>query len=474
MNAASISPSRLGNVGLLSALTVLSIAYALFGPMPGSTLPVAEETMQTQTFLANEKLDPEVMHALKIVAQSQRPLRHAALELPPLTEEVQPSLEEQPREQLLSHVVKPGETLFQIWKQYGAPKMGGSRAAEAWKEAGVTLQGLRPGDELKLTLRNGDIAEVHRLLRNGDEIILKGDSKNGYTASLRKVQVTESEFTASGVITSSFAGDARNASVPYGVIDDLVDLLGTRLEFRRDLQPGDYFTVTYKQRLVGGKALEESSGQTIVAASINRGTNMFAVIRHTGKDGVSRYFDERGAPVGNYFLRYPVQFSHISSAFSTARFHPLLQRFRPHNGIDFAAPIGTAVRAVADGIVREAGFRGEAGNTIRLSHGSRYSTAYLHLSKIFSGVRPGMRVTRGQIIGAVGMSGLATGPHLHFSLYDGGRYIDPLKAALPNLGTELEHLPREVLVTALNSFRNLQQALMLASAAPAGKARKLG
>ena len=469
---------RLGNISLLSGLVLLSLAFAIFGPMPGRGRSVRE--MQIGALSARDeaqRLDPDVAMALNVLREhgfsTEPPALSSAVEESLPEAAAEPVIQAGASSQAVAHIVKPGETLFSIWKQYGAPKTGGAKAAEAWKEAGVSLHSLRPGDKLRLTVENGDIAELRRTLRNGDEIILRGDSKNGYSASLRKVRVVESELTASGFISTSFSASARSASVPYALIDELVDLFSGRIEFRRDLQAGDSFTVSYLHRTIDGRSLEADPGE-ILAASIIRGGAMYAVVRHVGKDGHARYYNEQGEPVGNYFLRYPLQFSRISSVFSNARLHPVLQRLKPHHGVDFAAPVGTPVRAVADGVVTDAGYRGSAGNLVQIAHTSRYSTAYLHLSKIAPSVRRGARISRGQLIGAVGMTGLASGPHLHFSLYDRGVYVDPLKVALPTLASHEERMPPQALLIALNSLRTSQQALMLAYAPPGAKERKLG
>ena len=362
---------------------------------------------------------------------------------------------------VVTHVIKSKETLSVIWKSHGAPSVGGAKALEAFKESGVSLSSFRPGDALTLSVKDSDIVAITKKLSNGNEVTLQGDSKNGYKALLKKVTIIENERTVRGTIRTSFSASARSSSVPYPVIDELVDLFSNRLEFRKDLQPGDSFTITYMERRAGESGNELEPGH-IVAASLTSSGAMLAAIRHTGKDGTARFYDETGGVLGDYFLRYPVQFSRISSVFSTARFHPVLKFSRPHNGVDFAAPIGTPVRSVADGIVIEAGYHGEAGNMIKIAHGSRFSTAYLHLSKISSALKKGAHISRGQVIGAVGMTGLATGPHLHFSFYDSGKYVDPLKMKLPELRANEERLPKQILITALNALKSSTDTKYLA------------
>jgi len=182
-------------------------------------------------------------------------------------------------------------------------------------------------------------------------------------------------------------------------------------------------------------------------------------VRHVGRDGRARYFDEKGKTGGGGFLRYPLKFSRISSVFSDSRFHPVLQRWRPHNGVDFAAPIGTPVRSVGDGIITHAGYNGAGGLTVKIKHSDRYTTAYLHLSQVERGLRTGMRISRGDQIGRVGMSGRSTGPHLHFSLYDDGKYVDPFKSTPLFMVEEENLIPKDILVAQLRELEEQHHAL---------------
>jgi murein DD-endopeptidase MepM/ murein hydrolase activator NlpD len=246
------------------------------------------------------------------------------------------------------------------------------------------------------------------------------------------------------------------------VIDDLVDIFGPRVDFRRDLQPGDTYTVVFKEnRLSDGTYI--SSGDISLAAIVNNGKMLSAIQQHSNA-GSDLYFDENGQAIGDQFLRYPLKFTRISSVFQTSRFHPVLGVKRPHNGVDFAAPIGTPVRTIGDGRVEIAGARGGAGLMVMIRHSDRYSTAYMHLSKFAPGIKPGAFVKRGQVIGNVGMTGLSTGPHLHFSLYDRGKYVDPLKAQLPTLANNNQSLPKSVLEASMRRLHDAQPMVTLAAA----------
>jgi len=170
----------------------------------------------------------------------------------------------------------------------------------------------------------------------------------------------------------------------------------------------------------------------IIAVVFESDGKSYYALRYVGADGKARYFDENGKVLGDSFLRFPLQFSKITSAFSDARFHPILRIMKPHNGVDFAAATGTPVRTIGDGQIVFAGYKGPDGNMVKIRHNDRITTEYLHLSAITAGIRRGTKVSKGQLIGAVGSTGLSTGSHLHFGMFDRGKYVDPLKTALPN------------------------------------------
>jgi murein DD-endopeptidase MepM/ murein hydrolase activator NlpD len=210
--------------------------------------------------------------------------------------------------------------------------------------------------------------------------------------------------------------------VPGRIVDDLADM-DWDLDFS-DLQPGDTFKVIFEEFQRDGKPIERGR---IVAAAIATKGKTFTLFPLPEEKGQS----SDPSSSSRSFLRYPLQFTRISSVFTSARFHPILERVRPHKGVDFAAPRGTPVRAVASGKVTFAGRQSGYGNIVCIDHPGPYDTAYAHLERIEKELDQGDRVERGQIIGYVGSTGLATGPHLHFELHKDGEYINPLVAKLP-------------------------------------------
>lgn len=365
-----------------------------------------------------------------------------------------------PGVKVVTHTIREGDTLTRVWRKYASDNGGAIKAAAAFESAAVPISSLRIGATVELQVFDKDITGLRLELYNGDVLVLDGDSETGYSSRVIEAEIIEEEKVASGVITSSFSLAASNNDIPYGVVDQLVDIFSSRIEFRRDVQPGDTFSVMYKQkRLKSGKILEAG---VVKAASFENNGRWVAAVRHVDSNGNERYYDSKGKPLGNFFLRYPVRFTRISSVFNTSRFHPVLKRRRPHNGVDFAAPTGTPVRSVADGTITLAGYRGGAGNMVKIAHGDKYATAYLHLHRIAKGMRSGMKVTQGQVIGTVGSTGLATGPHLHYSFYVNGKYVDPLKVQLPEEPSKFEAIPAnyldEVVVALKSSHADLRYA----------------
>jgi murein DD-endopeptidase MepM/ murein hydrolase activator NlpD len=360
---------------------------------------------------------------------------HSPLDSTQLTEAPQLFLPEltKTRANRITHSVRTGEDLSRVFRRFGIDafaEIEESLRALSIKEGKSLMP--KPGRKVVISLTpRGSLRKLSYPLTKDSELeIAKKRTENGKEFQARIVShpPLEVQVVARGEIQSSLSAAAQKARVPYEVIDQVVDLFGDRIDFRRDFKKGDRFTLVYREKLANNKLA--GSGPVIAAVFNLDGKQLYA-LRYVGNDGKARYFDESGKVLGSSFLRYPVQFSKISSTFTEARFHPVLKVKRPHNGTDFAAPVGTPVRTVGDGQVVFAGYKGPAGNMVRIRHNDRYTTEYLHLSRIAPGIRRGSFVSKGQLIGAVGSTGLSTGPHLHYGLFDRGRYVDPMRAILP-------------------------------------------
>ncbi len=230
-----------------------------------------------------------------------------------------------------------------------------------------------------------------------------------------------------GIATSIERGlreDAADAGVPPRVVSELADIFGWDLDVESDLHPGDEVRVLYENIWQTGAAHAEA-GNVIGAEIVTNGRPMTAVFFEDA-DGRGAYYRPDGQPLSRELLRYPLEFTEITSEFSLLRRHPILHVSRPHLGVDFAAPVGTPVRAVADGTVTYAGWAQRLGRCVKIDHANALSSTYGHLVRVAAGIESGTAVERGQVIGYVGATGLATGPHLHFAMHRDGEYVDPL------------------------------------------------
>jgi murein DD-endopeptidase MepM/ murein hydrolase activator NlpD len=228
-----------------------------------------------------------------------------------------------------------------------------------------------------------------------------------------------------GRIDRGLKADSTEAGVPPEVASELVDIFGWDLDVGANLHPGDEFRIIYENMWETGKSMP-SPGKILGAQIVTGGVALTAVL-FENEDGSGGYYTPDGQALSRDFLRYPVEFREISSEFSRARYHPILHRWRPHRGVDLAAPRGTPVRAVADGWVKEAHWMGGLGRAVQLEHMGDRVTTYGHLSEIAPGITEGATVERGQVIGYVGSTGLATGPHLHYEVEEGGVPLDPMQ-----------------------------------------------
>ena len=228
---------------------------------------------------------------------------------------------------------------------------------------------------------------------------------------------------------------ADQVGVPEGVVDQMVAIFSGEVDFHRDLDKGFKGTVLYQMDGEAGQAVRPgrllavhltAAGRELSAYAFDDGSQTLAdALPGIRPTTLSKYFSAQGYPVERSFLQSPIVFSRITSGFSVARFHPILNRWRAHTGIDFAAPLGTPVRATANGKIEFAGVRGEYGNLISVQHGGGRSTYYGHLQGFAKGVTNGTVLHQGDLIGRVGMTGMATGPHLHYEMRQGGQPFDP-------------------------------------------------
>ena len=237
----------------------------------------------------------------------------------------------------------------------------------------------------------------------------------------REVEIRRKKSTA--IISNSLWGAIMDAKLPYALASELEDIYQWTVDFF-GIQVGDHFTVIYDEKFID--TLSVGIGRVWGAKFTHRGKDIYAIPFEQG--GKLQYWEADGGSLRKQLLKAPLKFTRISSKFSNARFHPVLKKYRPHHGVDYAAPSGTPVRAVADGVVTKKSFDKAAGNMLKIKHPGNISSGYLHLRGFAKGIKVGARVSQGQVIGYVGSTGRSTGPHLDFRLWKGNTAINPLKA----------------------------------------------
>ncbi len=250
-----------------------------------------------------------------------------------------------------------------------------------------------------------------------------GDS---LSVDVRQREVVRVEKTVSGVINSSLSETMDKLGMPADLTNRFVDIFGWQLDFQR-LQRGDKFKLIYEEQQVEGVSIGIGSINGIYFEHFDQPFYAFPFDQGDGVD----YFDEDGKSLRKALLKYPIQYTRISSRFNRNRFHPVQKRWKAHLGTDFAAPTGTPIRSVGDGIVVEAQYKSNNGNYVKIRHNATYTTQYLHMSKIATGIRAGTKVKQEQVIGYVGSTGLATGPHLCYRFWKNGVQVDALRVELP-------------------------------------------
>lgn len=314
---------------------------------------------------------------------------------------------------------------------------------ELLDEAGLSNKYIRAlikakGSEKLANLKTGDKLEVEI---NRDQIpkniFLSSDGLNGINASFNnglfsiyKVsrQPDVLERFASVEIEDSLYQSALEADIPDSVIMDLVYIFGWDIDFIFDIRPGDSFDLLYEEYFLKGNKVKNGD---IKAARFKRGKKVYTAVRYFLENDQKEFFSIRGKNVEKAFLRSPVEFSYISSKYNLKRKHPILNKIKAHTGVDYAAPTGTPVRTTGDGTISFRGNNGGYGKLIEIKHSEDYSTRYAHLSRYKKDLKVGDKVSQGEIIGYVGRTGRATGPHLHYEFRVNGMHTNPLTVKLP-------------------------------------------
>jgi murein DD-endopeptidase MepM/ murein hydrolase activator NlpD len=346
------------------------------------------------------------------------------LDIPPpsLGEPVQ----ETPPGDWQSVTVVNGDNLYSVLGRLGFDPVETQRILDAGPTA-ATLNRLIPGQRIRMRYDRNDLAELV-YENDGINVVQIKRSQNGFEVGNVKRNVETRMSYSTGIVDSSLFLAAQQSGLSVNLTIQLANIFGWDVDFALDIRKGDRFTVVYEEVYSSGEKVRD--GAIIAAEFVNDGKT-YRAVRYQNVDGHVDYYNPSGQNLRKAFLRTPVDVSRISSGFGM-RFHPVLNRMKAHHGVDYAAPIGTPIRVTGDGSVKYKDNRSGYGKTIIIDHGNGYETLYAHMSQFRSDLKPGMSVKQGQIIGYVGNTGLATGPHLHYEFRVAGAHRDPLTIKLPS------------------------------------------
>ena len=319
--------------------------------------------------------------------------------------------------------VQRGDTVVELLRRLNIEDVAASAYLRTASET-ASFRKLTVDREVQAeTNTDGGLIALRYLSDDGAQVVIEKQG-DGYTTRTLPAQLEKRLFVRTGEIKSSLYAATDAAGMPEAAANQLTEIFSGDIDFHHDLRKGDKFTVMYEMIYSNGTLV--NTGRIQAAEFFNQGQTYRAI--HFQDD----YYTTEGKSVRKAFLRSPIAFSRVSSGFTKSRFHPVLNQWRAHKGVDFAAPIGTKVKATSDGVVSSFGKQGGYGNVIMINHQGRFTTVYGHLSGFAKGLRRGQRVAQGDVIGYVGMTGLTSGPHLHYEFKVDGQQRDPLRVALPD------------------------------------------
>ena len=327
-----------------------------------------------------------------------------------------------------------GETLAQVLDERGFSPQEIHQLIEVVREY-KNPRTFRPGVVMQLTGQPGEQPERILLQLNQDSLLRLDSAADGWVSDVATVPIEVDTLLLAGLIESSLwyaelSGEVERLGEGefQEYVYDLADVFAWKVDFTRDIRRGDAFRVAIERELRPDGTVRTRRFLTIELR--NRG-RVLSAIPYTRPGGRRDYFDVEGEALRGVFLRYPVPYR-ITSGYRNRRFHPVLKRYRAHRGIDYGAPYGTGVKATASGTVTRAGTWGTYGRMVEIRHTHGIQTRYAHMSSVAAGIRVGVRVEQGQVIGRVGSTGLATGPHLHYEFIQNGAYRNPSSMNLPS------------------------------------------
>ena len=344
-----------------------------------------------------------------------------------LTADISPELN--PGGSSIAHEVAPSENLSLIFENLGLRASDLANILIADRDRARALNTVRPGNKLEFHLdAEGELRQFdYHFSSTRFTRYSKRDDNRRFVVSQHSPDFDRLPRFHQGTIGLSLYTDALASGMSANKIMELAEIFAYDIDFAYQLRPGDTFRLLYDQLYQNGEVVDDGP---ILLAEFEISGETLTAIRYVDADGKAAYFTPEGKAMKTRFLRMPMAFGRISSGFSLARKHPILNVVRKHTGVDYAAPYGTEVFSVGNGKISKKAFLNGYGNTVIVDHGDGYTTLYAHLSR-FARIREGTRVRQGQVIGYVGSTGLSTGPHLHYEFRIGGQHMNPQKVKLP-------------------------------------------
>ncbi len=337
-----------------------------------------------------------------------------------------------PQRRVTEGVIQRGRTLSSLLRAQGVTPQVINQIAKGF--AGhFDFRRAKPGQQFRLVQDGeGNVVEFRYRLSPTDGFTLRPEA-GGFSVTRDEAELEARPTRIAGVVTSTLYQSITNLGEDGSLARDFADIFAWDVDFQRAVQPGDSYQILYERlyREVGGREAYVRPGRILAARFQGHAGDHTAVYFETG-DAHGGYYRPNGSSVEGDFLMSPLRHGRITSSYSTARRHPILNITRPHRGIDYAAPVGTPVLAVADGVVVHRGWFGGNGNLVKIQHHNGYVSSYAHLSRYAAGLKVGDRVEQKQVIGYVGQTGLATGPHVCFRIQKNGQYVDPAGLRMPS------------------------------------------
>jgi murein DD-endopeptidase MepM/ murein hydrolase activator NlpD len=411
-------PWYLGKTGLLGAFIVSTLLIGTYSLYPDAEPPLVENAAAQVTTL-HTRAEPADIGSIYIKPAFQLPTE---IEFTAEAEDI--VAQQQVPWQAIK--VKKGDNLSIIFDRLG---LGPTVLYQVMSLGDQTqlLKELMPGHTLDFLIEEGKLQAL-RFEPNLTTTLEVVKQDKGFSSNIIVTELELRTNESRGSIDSSLFIAGQRAGLSDNLIMQLVSIFGWDIDFALDIRSGDQFNVIYAEQYKDN--IKVGEGPILAAEFINRNQS-YRTVRYTSPDGDTNYFNQDGVSMRKAFLRTPLKFNRISSRFNLRRKHPILNRIRAHKGVDYSSPTGTPIKATGDGRVILAGTKGGYGRTVILKHGGTRSTLYAHMSSFARNVRKGKRVKQGQIIGYVGKTGLATGPHLHYEFRVNGVHRNPLTVKLP-------------------------------------------